>query len=581
MVHSKKLEIIIEKIIYNRNNKINSTGILTQIRNDENLNNEIKSLTIFLDGQEITTGQRLYHIVEKIKHQQICQVCLINTKKFHRLNTGYFPTCGSNQCKKKSKSESFKKTIGEKYGNDYFKEGSEHREKYKKTMIERYGVDHNFKSEEIKNKIKKKMEENYGNSSPLSNKEILEKRNQTCIERYGDLNFIQSEKTKETNLSKYGSENAMKNKKISEKVSVASARTKILNLEERLKKFQVSLISYNNTRSTFLCERCLTKFKNHPVTINAKIRSNIDPCIKCNPPNLSESKAEVEFYDFLKSIFNGNIIRNCRSIFRGNNNFSEVDLYLPDLSIAFEYNGLYWHSEIHKDKFYHKKKTEYLLNKGIKLYHIWEDSWIYNKDIIKSMVSSVIGVNTTRIHGRKCEIGYVDYNTYKNFCEDNHLKGQAPASKIIGLFYKNELVSLMSFSRTRKLIDSKETIYEYELIRSCTKKYNVVIGGASKILSFFFKEMGVTTSLVTYCDVSFSPDPERTVYNKCGMSYIKTTDPGFYWIIDGKRSNRLNWTKEKLIKNGYDPLKKADDIMRDSGSYKLWDCGNHKFYISK
>ena len=61
------------------------------------------------------------------------------------------------------------------------------------------------------------------------------------------------------------------------------------------------------------------------------------------------------------------------------------------------------------------------------------------------------------------------------------------------------------------------------------------------------------------------------------MKYLKLTTPGYYWVIDGKRSNRLNWTKQKLINAGYPPEKTADEIMTGIGAYKIWDCGNYKF----
>ena len=34
----------------------------------------------------------------------------------------------------------------------------------------------------------------------------------------------------------------------------------------------------------------------------------------------------------------------------------ELDIYLPNLNIAIEYNGLYWHGEKNKDKNYHLEK---------------------------------------------------------------------------------------------------------------------------------------------------------------------------------------------------------------------------------
>ena len=54
----------------------------------------------------------------------------------------------------------------------------------------------------------------------------------------------------------------------------------------------------------------------------------------------------------------------------------ELDIVLPDLGLAFEYNGVYWHSEKFKDKNYHLNKTNTLKeNIGYKLIHINSDEW--------------------------------------------------------------------------------------------------------------------------------------------------------------------------------------------------------------
>ena len=572
---SKELKEIIDQIKKcNRENK-NSTGVFTIIRNRPEIISEINKLTFFLDKEYKSPeiGHRVYHIREDLSQIPMCHCC--SPRKFHRLKEGYFSTCGKKECKNLSKVKSFKKTIEEKYGDSYFKEGSLVREKYKSTMISKYGVDHNFKSKEIRDNIKSTLEEKYGVDSPLKNKQILEKRNLTCENRYGTLDFLNSSKSKETNYARYGFTNPMKNEEISKKVKESSSRTKREYLKEKLKKYSIDLIDYSTERCDISCSKCDSDSFLHSVTLNAKLRSEIDPCPKCNPNLFNRSALEEEMVGYIRSIYSGEIRCNDRSVFSGSPKFSECDVYLPGLQICFEFNGLYWHSEIYKNKKYHQEKSEFLSNRGINLYHIWEDDWNYKKDIVKSMMCSSIGKYERKIFARKCQILEVPKKEYKKFCEDNHLKGYCPASKVIGLYFMEELVSLMSFSKTRKLIESKNTLYDYELIRSCTKLNTVVVGGVSKIIKNFINSYG--KSLVTYCDISFSPDYSKTSYSKCGFKLVSKTDPGYYWVIDGKKSNRLNWTKKKLISLGHDPKETGDSIMNSMGYYKIWDCGNYKF----
>jgi len=74
---------------------------------------------------------------------------------------------------------------------------------------------------------------------------------------------------------------------------------------------------------------------------------------------------------------------------------------LPDLKIAFEFNGLYWHNEEHKPNNYHLNKTELCEEKGIQLIHIWEDDWRYKQDIVKSMILNKLGKTPNKIYAQK------------------------------------------------------------------------------------------------------------------------------------------------------------------------------------
>ena len=77
---------------------------------------------------------------------------------------------------------------------------------------------------------------------------------------------------------------------------------------------------------------------------------------------------EYQIYNFIKSIYNGNVIRNSRKLLTGR----EIDIYLPDKRIAIEFNGNYWHSELVTDKYYHQEKTLQCIDNNIHLVHIFE-----------------------------------------------------------------------------------------------------------------------------------------------------------------------------------------------------------------
>jgi len=80
-----------------------------------------------------------------------------------------------------------------------------------------------------------------------------------------------------------------------------------------------------------------------------------------------------------------------------------MDIYIPSMNIGIEYNGLYWHSELHKGKNYHLNKYKKLKDIGITLIQIWEDDWFFKKDIVKSRLNNLFGLSN-KIYARKCSI---------------------------------------------------------------------------------------------------------------------------------------------------------------------------------
>ncbi len=60
-------------------------------------------------------------------------------------------------------------------------------------------------------------------------------------------------------------------------------------------------------------------------------------------------------------------------------NYLELDIFLPELNKAIEYNGIYWHSK-ENVKNRDKLKSTQCKNKGIDLLVIEESDWIKNKN---------------------------------------------------------------------------------------------------------------------------------------------------------------------------------------------------------
>ncbi|ANH51401.1 hypothetical protein PC14_00108 [Campylobacter phage PC14] len=276
-------------------------------------------------------------------------------------------------------------------------------------------------------------------------------------------------------------------------------------------------------------------------------------CPICNP---STSSFEKELSNLLDDY-----IENDYSILGD----KELDFYLPDHNLAIECNGDYWHSESNgKDKNYHLDKTERCKEKGIQLLHIFESSWIEKKEIWKSIINNKLG-KYKKIMARKCILREVSKKEEKEFLESNHLQGFTGSTVCYGLCYQDELVCLMSFGKPR-FTDK----YDWELIRLCTKKNTNVIGGASKLLSYFHKHN--KGSLISYSDRLYS---DGSIYLKLGFTFSHYSSPGYYYFKNNKTYSRQQFMKHKLKDKleKFDPNLTESENMKLNGFYRVWDCG--------
>ena len=485
-----------------------------------------------------------------------------------------------------------KKTKLEKYGNEKYV----NTEKMQQTKLERYG-DSGYHNVE---KMQQTKLDRYGDSGYHN----VEKMQQTKLERYGDSGYHNIEQMKQTNLERYGVEYAQNSDIIKEKIKCTNlkrygneyaigsdtVRKKIVETSidkyddtnpyrgklhrELIKKFP-ELIGFSGNKYickclNINCDVCEKKQFELPSPIFRRRKNQgIELCPILNPILVSDGTSDIEndIYLYIKSIYSGKIIQNDRSILNG----KEIDIYLPEMNFAIEFNGLYWHSEVYKDKMYHQEKTILCENKGIQLIHIWEDDWLDKKDIVKDIIQSKLGMND-KIPARKCTIKEVSSKESKEFLEKYHIQGNVNASIRIGLYYDDSLVEIATFGKLRNILHSNGQENQYELYRLCSKSGYTVVGGVSKLLTHFIRKYQ-PKQIVSYANLDIS---NGNVYNSF-FKKISITSPGYYWSKDGYKYHRSNFTKHILVKNGYDKNKTEEEIMHELGYYKVYDSGNIKY----
>ena len=292
-------------------------------------------------------------------------------------------------------------------------------------------------------------------------------------------------------------------------------------------------------------------------------------CKKCN---CISSKAENEILEFIS-----NYIKcepNDRKIIKP----YEIDIYIPDLKIGIEYNGLIWHSDRFKDdKNYHLKKLELSNSNNVQLVQIFADEWLNKQEIVESRLLNIIGKTPNKIYARKCEIRTIKSSDARSFLDLNHIQGFVGGSVYLGLFHNSELVSVMTFGSLRKNLGQESKEGSFELLRFCNKLNTTVIGGASKLFKHFIKKYD-PKEVISYADRRWS---EGNLYTNLGFEFLSKSIPNYYYTKGLIRENRFKFRKSELIKKGFNPDKTEKQIMIDQGYYRIYDCGTLKFIWKK
>lgn len=463
--------------------------------------------------------------------------------------------------------EKAKKTSVERYGVDHYSKSEEFKERQISHNRAEYGVDHYFQSEEFKQSAKESNEARYGVDHYSKTDEWKQQFKETNMSRYGVSDYSKTEEWKErtikTNLEKYGYmwRVATDQSKIEDQNRIINSMIDTLH---RHRADNLSYVQYVSPNIHILhCSKCDNDFEiNTNSGYYSRLANHVNVCPICNPLRKSYSTGEKELLDYIRSIYNGEIIENSRSIISP----YELDIYLPEKNIAIEYNGLYWHSEACVDSNYHKMKSDMCKEKDIHLIHIFEDDWITKRNIICSVIDNFLGCGNQKVYyARKCEVREVEYAEMQDFLQLNHMLGKVMGmNHCIGLYDGGELLSLMSFR-----CSSKENNV-CELSRYAIKCGINIKGGAERIFKHFLREYGhLYTKVRTFNDNGVF---KGTVHYRLGFRYVCDNSPN-YMYFDRKLGVRVSKQSLRKITLSY---KKDEKQFEEEGRYfKVYNAGNN------
>lgn len=442
-------------------------------------------------------------------------------------------------------------TMLDKYGAAHACHVQAFEDKRHATNLEKYGCKEAILADIVKEKSNISLIKKYG-EHPFKHNSIKVKKENTCLERYGVTVPAKSAeilaKMRSSTLKHHGVEN----------ISHANIHVSVLQNINDINW----LITENNTKSI---SHIASDLGLTVKTISGRF-SSVGLAYKKH----ASSIFETEIIEFI-SDNSISMVSNNRTLLSG----KELDIFIPSLNLAIECNGSYWHSELNgRDNKYHLSKTTECNKVGIRLMHIWEHDWNLKRDIVKSRILTALQGNT-KIFARKCLVVELDFITVKDFLNSTHIQGSCASLINYGLMYGTQLVAVMTFGKSR----FNKNI-QYELLRYSSLLSTTVVGGASKLFSYFVKTI-LPTSVISYSDIGWNTGK---LYELLGFKHSHTTKPSYKYTHDYKKfANRVEFQKHKLHNkvDCFDDKCTEWENMQNNGYDRIWDCGTKVFNWGK
>ena len=461
-------------------------------------------------------------------------ICKNNrSKKFNSINKGYrfCGPAGRCSCAKSSVSASVKATKQEysQANNDRINQ------QRSATLLKKYGVENSAQTVNAKNQHR-----NFYNDSNKVEKTTAQIK-QTKLQRYGDPDYNNPVKIKHSLKKTYNTEYLISR--------YNNPNFEILNNRDKL----------NDLYKTQSIEHIAETLDVHIQTVYRYLNNH-----GIREPFVSSEENQVVV--FLQSLGIENIVRNSRKLLPSR---KEIDIYLPDYNLAIEYNGVYWHHEdvAHINRSYHSSKYFQCQENGIDLITIFSNFWKTKPDVVKKTIINRLGINKEKIAARKCTVKELKSKDIRDFLNQHHVQGYTPASVCLGLYYQDRLSAVMTFSKSRLAMGKRRTGYELVRFASSVR----VVGGAGKLLKHFVNNYS-NEEIFSYSNNEFS---NGNLYKSLGFSLHREIPPS-YWYLKPREErlvHRFNFSKQKLIKLGYDKNLTEKQITTQMGLLKVWDCG--------
>ncbi len=283
--------------------------------------------------------------------------------------------------------------------------------------------------------------------------------------------------------------------------------------------------------------------------------------------SLQHNDPNLELYEFIKELGFTNVILNT--------DINLPNIVVPEANLAIEYSELQSNiNDLNQNINFYKNKMIQANKNGYQLITMFEDEYKNSVSKIHNILRHKLGKTETKLYARNTK-AYEIYNisSIEEFYESNHIQGWDKGSSItLALVYNNTYVAMMSFEKYKE-----NSVY---LTRFATSTQ--VVGGASKLFSYFLKLYTDINEIISFADLRWS---DGNLYNKLNFKLVDTLQPDYRYVVDGQRKHKFNFRKKNLKKMFGDILDTDSmtekEVMIKMGIPRSWDCGKLKYVYTR
>lgn len=447
------------------------------------------------------------------QHFKKCKACG-NDFAFDKYSNDFVSTC-SRICAAKitdyvARADKTREAFTKKYGEGITNASQIPYVKELKIKLarERYGVDNVSQATEVKAKRVETFFEKYGVENPGQIEEAKAKIRRTNIEKYGVGCVFQAseikDRIKETMIDRYGVENGFL----------------LPHAIENAKKTSSRISKINKEWKKALDEEFGVKFK---LEVPFKM------------PDGKTGYADLGY---------GNVLIDINPVVTHNSTISFVHL---TGRCTKENCTDERHAPMPLDS--HQERFLAAEADGKLLLNFFE--W-YDVDIFISIIRAKINKDKNKVWARKCEVKEITQTVANKFLKENHLLGAARMQTFcVGVYYNGELVHVNTYGKPRL-----NKNYQWEAIRSCSKKNWHVQGGFSRADKFFFKQCD-PDSVISYVDLAISIGETESA--NPGWRLKSTNNGSGTWIFLGSDDDL--GSRPRFVKDAAARKQSADRIL--------------------